>query len=107
MLKLLGLFIKLALFAVFVLVLGNWLQWRGKSISDQVKLGMSHAEHTQTFSQIKKWATTVSHEAQLGFQKRESETSSKEDIPDSERQKLRSLIRELNRSHGRGENSGI
>ncbi len=41
MLKLIWMIVKILLFSLIVLVLGNWLTWDGKSLSDQVKTQMN------------------------------------------------------------------
>ncbi len=114
MLKLLSGCIKLTVFSLLILVLGNWLHWDGKTISDQVKVGMSHAEESDVVHSFRSWATKVTSDAKSGFEKKFSplqsghttgrsgrlgqseQTEQSEEISPSERQKLRALIRELN-----------
>jgi len=108
MLRLIGWTLKVTAFAVLVLVLANWIRWDGKTISDQVRTQMSHAEDLSILETIKGWAEKLTLDARKGStRKRSSGTSaamkgSREeagnDIPSSERQKLRALIRELNSS---------
>jgi hypothetical protein len=45
MLRLIGWIIKCSLFAAIILVLGSLIHWRGRTVSDQLKLQLSHAEH--------------------------------------------------------------
>jgi len=99
MLKLIALFLKLALFSLFVLVLGNWVRWDGKTISDQVKLKMSHADEADIIGSVRDWADRLTHDAKHGFQKKMDRVTAQEEISPSERQKLKALIRELNSSH--------
>lgn len=109
MFKALGLCIKLVIFSILVLILGNWLHWDGKTISDQVKLKMAHAERVGIVDTMRDWAEKVTHDAKKGFQKKTGRSSSttpseaQEEITSSERQKLKALIRELNSSHGKNE----
>ncbi len=77
--------IKITVFSIVVLVLGNWVKYKGSTLSDQVKSHLSFAERTDTGSKIKKWTGNLINHAD-------------EEIAPSEREKLRSLIRELNRS---------
>ena len=99
MLKLIGVFMKVAIFSIFILILGNTVQWDGMTISDQVRLKMSHAEEYGLVGTMRDWAEQVTHDARRGFQKKLSQPSSvKEEIHSSERQKLKALIRELNSS---------
>ena len=44
MLKLIGWTIRTALFAALVLVLGNWIKWKGTTLSDHLRVGMSQVE---------------------------------------------------------------
>lgn len=109
MLKTLLFLIKLVFFSVAVLALGNWLRWDGKTISDQVKVGMSHAEDAHFFSDLQEWAKKVTDDARKGFQSKSKirskspgilipSSNAEEDISSTERQKLKALIRELNTS---------
>jgi hypothetical protein len=113
--------IKTALFAAFILVLGNWIHWGGKTVSDQVKTEMSQVQRSGAASSLKTWerrlgkevkedATTgLSHKVMKIKKSIQAElpsdsTTSNSDgadgdkIPSSERQKLRALIQELNTS---------
>jgi hypothetical protein len=104
MLKLIGFCLKLAAFSVIILILGNWIRWDGRTISDQVKLRMSHAERTNWAGTVRNWAERVTHDAREGMQKKKENTNSsepQEELTSSERQKLKALIRELNSSHKR------
>ncbi len=98
MLKLFGFFIKFSFFSILVLILGNWLSWDGMTISDQIKLKMSHAEESGILESVRDWADKISRDAKKGFQNKVSQVSTPEEIPSSERQKLKALIRELNGS---------
>jgi hypothetical protein len=102
MLRLIGTVIKTAIFAIIVLVLGNWLRWDGKTISDQVKIGMAHAEKQNILQSVRVWAEQITHDAKQGLRRKPSQpltSQSTEEISSSERQKLKALIRELNSSH--------
>src|SRR3712207_1722387 len=99
MLKLFGSLIKLTLFSITVLVLGNLLRWDGRTISDQIKVGMSHAEGMGITSRIRSWAHQLTSDAKTGFhiQKKIDRMSlEEEEIAPSEKQKLKALIRDLN-----------
>lgn len=99
MLKILGFLLKFTIFSLLILVLGNWLRWDGKTISDQVKLRMSHAEEAGILGTVKGWADRVTHDAKQGFKRKMTEMPMQEEISPTERQKLKALIRELNSSH--------
>ncbi len=100
MLKAIGWLVKLAVFSVVILVLGNWLRWDGKTVSDQIRTHLSQAERSDTVSSVRKWAGSLVEDARRGTSRLSNpdQFASKEEIKASERQKLRALIRELNRS---------
>lgn len=101
MLRFFGFIFRVSLYTLVVLMLGNWIEWKGRTLNDQIKYGMAHAERTSVFRQMRNWANDITREAKVGFQKKEAETS--EEIPASERQKLHVLIQDLNRPHSRRE----
>lgn len=99
--------VKVAVFSIIVLALGNWIHWRGRTISDQVKTNISHAEQLtgEMTENAKTWVVEKKRQAEnaLVDAKESAQDSIKEktqDAPEriapSERQKLRALIRELN-----------
>src|SRR4051812_19564944 len=99
MLRLMWSIVKLCLFAIVVLAAGNLVHWRGRTLSDQVRFGLSQAEHSiapaLTIPDLKKLGAPGSL-----FRKplQESSDAGSDEVAPSERQKLRALIRELNRS---------
>lgn len=109
MFKAIGWLIKVSIFVVLVLILGNWLEFRGKTVSDQVKTHLSHAERSEFAHKLRSWAGDLTEDARVGAPRKiSSETRtgsgaarSGEDLPSAERQKLRALIRELNHSEKR------
>jgi hypothetical protein len=108
MLRLIGLMIKICVFSLIVLLIGNSVRWRGRTISDQVRTHLAHADPVGIVSEVRVWA-----EGWLGdFSKKEprskgrspggsapSDSAATDDISVSERQKLRALIRDLNNPH--------
>src|SRR6185312_9150448 len=96
MLKALGWTLKIAMFAALVLVLGNYIHVGGRTVSDQVRTGLAHAERSDLASDVKDWATRLTKDARKGASRHAREA----EIPSSEKQKLRDLIRELNSSRG-------
>lgn len=94
MLNLIKYILKTGLYIAMILILGQILSWDGKTISDQVKTHLAQAEH-YSVQGIANWATKL-----VGTTKDKLERA--ENISLSERQKLKSLIRELNST---GQNS--
>lgn len=91
--------VKVAVFSLIVLALGNWIHWRGRTISDQVNTNISHAEQLtgEVAENAKTWVVQKKKQAEnaLGDVSRKTQEAP-EHIAPSERQKLRALIRELN-----------
>lgn len=108
MLNAFSIFIKCALFAVIVLILGNWIQWKGKTLSDQVKVQMAHAEHSEWGQGLQDWSKSIFDDIKTTLRSQnENKTrlnqslprqNSREEIDGKEKQKLRSLIGDLNSS---------
>ncbi|MCM2278405.1 MAG: hypothetical protein NDJ89_10050 [Oligoflexia bacterium] len=96
MFKFIGLLFKGAIFALIVLALGHKLHWGERTISDQVKVQLSHAERSEIAGKVRGWAGEVSREVQEKSAK--LKPAADELIPATERQKLKALIRELNSS---------
>lgn len=118
MLKAIGWIFKTALFALLVLVLGNLITWRGETISDQVRMGLSHAEPSRLVERVKSWSSQLNSDARAGARRRvgpggpqskaeparaprEEARGEDTEIVSSERQKLRALIQELSQDRGR------
>jgi hypothetical protein len=117
MLRLIFLVVKLAAFAAFVLVLGNLVHWKGRTISDQVRTGMASATWvapkaadlgTRLASGIRGLADDAAQDIDRGRGRAPAKppvvrrpaavagAPAQEGLRSSERQKLRALIRELN-----------
>ncbi len=111
MFKAIGWLIKLSLFTTLVLVLGNYFKWGGKTVSDQVKTQMSKAESLELPSippSVRGWTRSLVGDAKRGAKSSKPRPIENElrpedgtEIPSSERQKLKTLIRDLNTSYGR------
>jgi hypothetical protein len=115
MLRLFKFVIKFSLFSAFVLVVANLIQWHGQTLSDQVKVQLSHAERSQAAEQVKGWTRkvkdnaksalhllplpgSISNKNEVSSAAGEMKSHSPVEILPSERQKLRALIQELNTS---------
>ena len=97
MLKIIMFLFKVGILAAIVLVLGNVIEWRGKTVSDQIKTQWAQAQRTEIANQIRDWASKITQDSAQGVRKKQDAQESPE-ISSSERQKLRALIRELNNS---------
>jgi hypothetical protein len=109
-LKLIGTIFRTVSFAATVLVLGSYLRWGDHTVSDQIRLTLSHAERSPVIAPVVhslgEWTRLLSHDVTKLFKKKlnlgshtSHETDEPEEVSLSERQKLRALIIELNRSH--------
>lgn len=98
--------LKLAIFTVLVLVLSHSVKWDGKTVSDRMKTHMSSLQRSGVVENAKSWAEKVTDDARQGIgksiggatDKAQKGASPEERIAPTERQKLRTLIRELNGS---------
>ncbi|MFZ9595645.1 MAG: hypothetical protein ACO3A2_06155 [Bdellovibrionia bacterium] len=98
MLRFIQFLIRITVMSLLILVLGNALQWRGRTISDQVKIQMAHAERSETFESLQHWAQKLSKEAKQGFFKKPHFSPPVEEFHSQEKQKLKSLIQRIHSS---------
>jgi hypothetical protein len=107
MFRILGFLLKVTVFSVLVLVIGNLVHWRGRTVSDQVRTNISHAERAAWVGvdEVKHWAGRITQDTKAGATARKKAASAKpeaavrqDELQGSERQKLRALIEELNHS---------
>jgi hypothetical protein len=105
--KLFKLGVKLLVFSLIVLTLGNIFGWSGKTVSDRVRTQLSAAERKidHATGEARDWVAEKGRELLPEPRAKvdrgpaqESESSEDAEIPPSERQKLKNLIRELNGS---------
>lgn len=106
MFKLLGWMVKVTLFAAAVLILGNIVRIKGRTLSDQVRTEMAHAEKSEIATRARKLAGQITEDAREGYSGRikagaaPAKERDAEEFFSSERQKLKALIQELNRTTG-------
>lgn len=62
MLRFVLLILKLSTFALLVLVLGNWIHWGDRTVSDRVKDQISQAERSPAIRQARDWAGEISRD---------------------------------------------
>ncbi len=113
MLRLIGWAIKTSFFVLLILVLGNVIHWRGRTVSDQVKHQIANVEALgggmpKAMTKNAKSLATEAQATRLWTRPQPAHASRSEEpekIDPSERQKLRALIRELNNGRA-GEVSG-
>ncbi len=105
MLSLLKFTIKWAVLSLLILTLGNWVHWNGRTLSEIVKTTMAPFENKHLLETAQKWGEGLTRDAKQGLQNKLSSSSSQmtstpmeQEVPRSERQKLRTLIRELSSS---------
>ncbi len=95
MFKALGWIFKAGVFAVLVLVLGNWVGWGGKSLSEHLRFQGSAAGKSSWSSSIQHWISKVNADTERGLTKRREIPMGEpaERISSREQEKLKSLIR--------------
>lgn len=59
MLKLVGWMIRSTVFAVFVLVTANLVRWNGRTVNDQIRVRLSHAERAGWMEGLGGWSGKV------------------------------------------------
>lgn len=100
MLGLLSSVIKISLFTVFVLFLGNSIQIGGKTVNDQIRIGLSQVERGPIGEKVKAWSSELTADMKKGAVKKAvistSPVQHQEKIEPSERLKLKKLIEDLN-----------
>ncbi len=104
MLSLIKFIVKWSLISFITLTLGNWVQWNGRSLSEIVRITMTPIEKSNFTTDVQQWAKGLTRDARKGFQSRleisslpQAKVRIEESLP-SERQRLRTLIRELSSS---------
>jgi hypothetical protein len=72
MLKAIALVLKLAAFAAIVLVVANMLKWDGKTVSDQVKSQIAHAERSEIADRVRELTGTAEDRAARELRERKA-----------------------------------
>lgn len=91
MFKLIGWCFKFAIFAAVVLVASHLVRWNGRTISDQVKTGLSKAERAAPVKAAKRSAQELLEDTKRTA--RDSKIAEKiEEIPAHARKELSTLI---------------
>ena len=107
MLNAMGSLVRHTLFAIAILIAGQWVEWEGHTLSSHVNHALQHAMNSNIMDRMKDWSRQLTQDAQVGASKiiRKDQIQSRssapqreagEDISSSERKKLRELIQELN-----------
>jgi hypothetical protein len=103
--KLVGFAFKFFVLGLVVLIIGNWLTWRGATISDQVKTQMAKAERSSAVRSAKPWFENLKKSVLPGGAEKPSAADKKrtdkveaypateDHIDDSEKAALRSMLR--------------
>ena len=70
MLKAIGFVIKLCIFSVFTLVIGNWITWNGETLSERVQTQVSRMEGSDMADHVRGWTRKLTDDARSGFGKK-------------------------------------
>ncbi len=112
MIRLIFFTIKTTLYSALILVLGHLIQWNGLTLSNHVENQMYNAESGKFIRKFKRWSNQFIHQWETSKNKTNKKTtksqeahsdsittsqSNHESISKSERQKLRSLIQDINK----------
>ena len=96
--------LRLSFLSLIILVLGQIVTIRGHTLSDQVRLGLQHTQHSSWMRDAQNWAQTLLRDSKIGFshlgQSREPQSSleadcPREEISEDERIRLRHLLRRV------------
>ena len=97
MLKLIGLCIKLSIFAVIAIIAGSWIHWNGRSLTSHVLGAADKVKDTVTIPMASTVSKKVNH-LRVETKKKisvESKAIQEEAVSAVERMKMRSLIQEV------------
>lgn len=92
--------IKISLFTVVILLLGNSIHIGGRTVSDQIRIGLSQVERGPIGDKVKAWSAVLTSDMKKGAAKISTAPGShvqhQEKLEPSERLKLKKLIEDLN-----------
>lgn len=100
----LGSLLKTVFFAIGVLVLGNWIQWRSMTLSDHVKITMGQVQRSPFFHQVAHSVKVLSDSLEgtpMGgpsaseVSQRVLTKENKEEILENEQKELQDLLKDV------------
>jgi hypothetical protein len=96
MLKILFTFLKWAGFALLILLLAHTVEWRGRTVSDHVRVSLAKARTTEQYRELRSWTDRfVEGKPRNGSRKSRSAERTSSEIAPTEREKLRQLLQEI------------
>ncbi len=101
MIKAVWFIFKFSLLTIVILLVGSHVTWKGKTISDQVKSQVASAKKSTWGKEISAWTGSMIQDAEKTIRThtgtdKNSKRSHKTNIAQSEREKLKKLIEDLN-----------
>lgn len=93
MFKLLGALIKLSLFSIVILIAGQLIEFKGRTLSDHVRHQLRIAEKSESVDQLKSFASSLVRDSKIKIKKEIK--SDADELSASEQEKLKSLIKDL------------
>src|SRR6478735_959200 len=72
MLNAIGFFFKLIAFSAFILIVGNWAKWDGRTLNQHVQAQLSRAQESEFADQAREWTHKITDDAREGINKRKS-----------------------------------
>ncbi len=95
MLRLIFWVIKWGGFALLILILAHTVEWKGRTVSDQLRVSLAKARTTDEYRELRNWTDRfIEGKPRQGTGRRGGNSSAQEIAP-NEREKLKQLLREL------------
>ena len=104
MFRAIGFIVRITLFSLFVLLLGNVVRWHGQTVSDQLRTHLAGVQRSNAADSVRSWVGDLSSDVNRGAHHKPMIApgagsapgpNDRGQIKGSERQKLRALIRDL------------
>ena len=70
MLKAIATLFKMLVFSILVLMIGNWVSWSGRTLSQHVETQVSRAEKSELVTRAVQWTRDTAEDARAGVTKK-------------------------------------
>ena len=90
--------LRFSCLTLFILIAGNSFEFDGKTISEQVHVHTAMIQNTKIYHSVKGWVVDS-----LNDLSGRVKSAAKEDVSNSEKHKLKALLKSLNSAHAKSE----
>lgn len=87
--------LKWGTFAILVLLAAHIVEWRGRTVSDHLRVSLAKARTTDEYRGLRGWTERFIEGKPRGSAKRENTSTAAREIAPTEREKLKQLLREI------------